>query len=43
MSSRLAQLALLDALQVSLALALGAPASEHLRASKQAIRSRIGD
>jgi len=41
MSSRLAQLAVLDALQVSLALALGEPASRRLRASKQAIRNRI--
>jgi RpiR family carbohydrate utilization transcriptional regulator len=36
-SSRLAQLALLDALQVSLALALGANADQNLRRSKQAL------
>ncbi len=42
MSSRLAQLALLDALQVSLALALGDAASERLEASKRAIANRIG-
>ena len=42
MSSRLAQLAVLDALQVSLALALGEPASRRLRASKQAIGGRTG-
>lgn len=38
MSSRLAQLALLDAIQVALALALGEPAIAKLRASKQALR-----
>ncbi len=37
MSSRLAQLALLDALQVTLALRLGEAASAHLRRSKQAL------
>lgn len=43
MSSRLAQLALLDALQVSLALALGEPATDRLHASKEVIRRRMGD
>ena len=38
MSSRLAQLALLDAIQVALALALGDPAITKLRASKQALK-----
>ena len=38
MSSRLAQLALLDAIQVALALALGEPAITKLRASKQALK-----
>ena len=37
MSSRLAQLALLDALQVALALGLGEPAKQNLRASKSAL------
>lgn len=37
MSSRLVQLALLDALQVALALSLGADAEEKLRRSKQAL------
>ena len=37
MSSRLAQLALLDALQVSLALQLGGPATANLRDSKRAL------
>lgn len=40
MSSRLAQLALLDALQVALALALGGPAARKLKSAKQALRSR---
>jgi RpiR family carbohydrate utilization transcriptional regulator len=39
MSSRLAQLALLDALQVALALALGAPAVANLRNAKRALRA----
>ena len=38
MSSRLALLALLDALQVALALALGDPAAENLRSAKGALR-----
>lgn len=38
MSSRLAHLALLDALQVALALALGEPAVDQLRRSKDALR-----
>lgn len=38
MSSRLAQLALLDALQVALALRLGDPAARNLRLSKAALR-----
>ena len=38
MSSRLALLALLDALQVALALALGDPAAEKLRSAKSALR-----
>ncbi|NIP13702.1 MAG: SIS domain-containing protein [Pseudomonadales bacterium] len=37
MSSRLAQLALLDALQIALALGLGEPAKQNLRASKAAL------
>ncbi|MEM1412434.1 MAG: MurR/RpiR family transcriptional regulator [Pseudomonadota bacterium] len=37
MSSRLAQLALLDALQVALALAIGEPAGRNLRRSKEAL------
>lgn len=41
MSSRLAHLALLDALQVSLALALGEPASDRLEASKRVIGDRL--
>ena len=41
MSSRLAHLALLDALQVSLALALGESASKRLEASKRVIGNRI--
>lgn len=41
MSSRLAQLALLDALQVALALALGDPAVEKLRSSKTALPAKI--
>lgn len=40
MSSRLAQLAVLDALHVSLALTLGDTASTNLRATKQAIAER---
>ena len=43
MNSRLVQLVLLDALQVSLALALGEYASDRLRASKDAIRRRVND
>lgn len=39
MSSRLAQLALLDALQVALALALGAPAVANLRNAKRALQA----
>lgn len=39
MSSRLAQLALLDALQVTLALHLGAPAEENLRRCKTVLQS----
>jgi RpiR family carbohydrate utilization transcriptional regulator len=39
MSSRLAQLAVLDALQVTLALAMGEPAVENLRLSKEALRA----
>ena len=42
MSSRLAHLALLDALQVALALALGMPANERLRRSKQILVSDLG-
>jgi RpiR family carbohydrate utilization transcriptional regulator len=42
MSSRLAHLAVLDAVHVALALALGRPASENLRASKSVILGRIG-
>lgn len=38
MSSRLAQLALLDALYVAFALSLGKPAAENLRRSKDALR-----
>jgi RpiR family carbohydrate utilization transcriptional regulator len=38
MSSRLVHLALLDALQVSLALRLGEPAEENLRLTKEALR-----
>ena len=41
MSSRLAQLALLDAIQVALALALGEPAITKLRASKQALKRPV--
>lgn len=41
MSSRLAHLAVLDAILVSLALSLGEPASERLRASKNAISVRF--
>lgn len=41
MSSRLAQLALFDALQVALALEIGAPAIEKLRRTKNALRDRI--
>ena len=41
MSSRLAQLALLDALHVSLALSLGDEATDKLRASKSAILARF--
>lgn len=41
MSSRLAQLALLDALHVSLALSLGETAASNLRASKEIILTRI--
>lgn len=41
MSSRLAQLALLDAIQVALALALGDSASESMRLSKDALRADI--
>jgi len=40
MSSRLAHLALLDALQVALALAMGSTAVERLRLSKEALSSR---
>jgi len=40
MSSRLAHLALLDALQVALALAMGSTAVERLRSSKAALRRR---
>ncbi|MDJ0940522.1 MAG: MurR/RpiR family transcriptional regulator [Woeseiaceae bacterium] len=40
MSSRLAQLAVLDTLQVTLALALGEQATDRLRATKQVISSR---
>ena len=39
MSSRLAQLALLDALQVALALQLGEPAAERLQRSKDALQT----
>ncbi len=39
MSSRLAQLALLDALQVALALRLGEPAAERLQRSKDALQT----
>ncbi|MDH3432204.1 MAG: MurR/RpiR family transcriptional regulator [Gammaproteobacteria bacterium] len=41
MSSRLAQLALLDALQVALALEIGAPAMKKLRQTKNALLDRI--
>lgn len=41
MSSRLAHLAVLDAILVSLALSLGEPASHRLRASKDAISGRF--
>jgi len=41
MSSRLAQLAMLDALQVALALALGDPAVEKLKSTKSALRERV--
>lgn len=41
MSSRLAQLSLLDALHVSLALSLGEKASSNLRASKDIILARV--
>jgi RpiR family carbohydrate utilization transcriptional regulator len=41
MSSRLAQLALLDALQVALVLEIGEPAIEKLRQTKNALRDRI--
>ncbi len=41
MSSRLAQLALLDAIQVALALARGSAASENLRRSKDALSYNI--
>lgn len=41
MSSRLAQLALLDALQVALALKIGEPVIEKLRKTKDALRDRI--
>ena len=41
MSSRLAQLALLDALQVALALQLGASSSENLRLTKRALRETL--
>jgi RpiR family carbohydrate utilization transcriptional regulator len=40
-SSRLAQLALFDALQVALALEIGEPAIEKLRKTKNALRDRI--
>lgn len=41
MSSRLAQLALLDAIQVALALVRGSDASDNLRRSKRALRSNL--
>jgi DNA-binding MurR/RpiR family transcriptional regulator len=41
MSSRLAHLALLDALQVALALKLGQGANAMLRKSKEALADRI--
>jgi len=41
MSSRLALLALLDALQVALALSLGDPAAEKLRSAKRALQIRL--
>lgn len=41
MSSRLAQLALFDALQVALALQIGDPAIDKLRKTKNALRDRI--
>ena len=41
MSSRLAQLALLDAIQVALALARGSAASENLRRSKDALSYNV--
>jgi RpiR family carbohydrate utilization transcriptional regulator len=41
MSSRLAQLALLDAVQVALALEIGEPAIERLQSSKEALQARI--
>lgn len=41
MSSRLAQLALLDAIQVALALVRGPDASDNLRRSKRALRSNL--
>ncbi len=41
MSSRLAQLAVLDAIQVALALQIGAPAIEKLRDTKDALQVRI--
>ena len=43
MRSRIAQLAILDALQVALALALGEPASERLRATKRALADMAAD
>jgi RpiR family carbohydrate utilization transcriptional regulator len=42
MSSRLAQLALLDALQVALALTRGSSASDSLRLSKDALQPGFG-
>ena len=41
MSSRLAQLALLDAIQVALALAQGEVAGDNLRRSKDALYSTL--
>ena len=41
MSSRLAQLALFDALQVALALEIGEPAIDKLRKTKNALRDRM--